>query len=151
MMVILNLAHRRRWGNAQMKSAERGGKGLPKFWPEEGRLREFGTDRGGAEFWKIIWCDLWMAPCPDCPQPRYARLRPRKKRNLPLCCCSKVVEVIKRNEKHFTVYVAEADMLRLQGWAKKCGPQVARIFQSSWGRRSKQQQDQNSPNLGMAI
>ena len=30
----------------------------------------------------------------------------------------------------------------------KNGPQVARIFQASWGRSGKQQQKQNSPNLG---
>ena len=36
---------------------------------------------------------------------------------------------------------------RIQGWAKK-GPQVARIFQASWDRNGKQQQEQNSPNLG---
>ena len=28
------------------------------------------------------------------------------------------------------------------------GPQFARIFQTSWGRSGKQQQEQNSPNLG---
>ena len=34
---------------------------------------------------------------------------------------------------------------------KKSGPQVARIFQASWGRSGKQQQEQNSPNLGTAF
>ena len=34
---------------------------------------------------------------------------------------------------------------------QNCGPQVARMLQASWGRRDKQQQKQNSPNLGTTI
>ena len=29
-----------------MTSEEGGGRGLANFWPKEGRLREFGTDKG---------------------------------------------------------------------------------------------------------
>ena len=34
---------------------------------------------------------------------------------------------------------------------QNCGPQVARMLQASWGSRGKQQQKQNSPNLGTTI
>ena len=40
--------------------------------------------------------------------------------------------------------------LHVQGWGKN-GPQVARIFQASWGRSGRQWQEQNWPNVGPTI
>ena len=36
--------------------------------------------------------------------------------------------------------------LELYRGRQNCGPRVARMLQASWGRRGKQQQEQNSPN-----
>ena len=35
-------------GHSQMTSGKRGREGLAKFWRKEGRLRGFGTDKGGG-------------------------------------------------------------------------------------------------------
>ena len=66
-------------GNAQMTSALGGGRGSANFWPKEGRLREFGTDKGeggGQKSRKFGWRHLWTAPNgkPSWLRPNWAGL-----------------------------------------------------------------------------
>ena len=60
---------------------------------------------------------------------------------------SEIMNPLTRECSNRQVQCAAVWVYRYRNWLKS-GPQVVRIFQSSWGRSGKQQQEQNSPNLG---
>ena len=48
-LIIHSLSGIAPWGHEQMMSALKGGGGLARTWPREGRFRGFGTDKGGQK------------------------------------------------------------------------------------------------------